>query len=398
MGRHVTVLTPWFPTPGSPMRGSFVATSVASLRTLGVDVDVIHLEDWATPRATSAARRVRWAGARLAASGHLLSPNLEPPRLTIPMPVRKTTDHAQHAGEALLYAGALREYLGLETDVVHAHVALPSGLIASRYRSTTTRVVVTEHASYLATIFAQPKAIKLYEEVLDGVDELICVSEPLREQILQKLPAYGDKVSVVPNGVDFSSIAVRSRPPTAPRRWIYVGSLTERKDPLRLLEAFALCHAEDPTLELTLLGAGPLAHRLQGRIDELELALCVRLQPPIPHDEVPIWIGSHDLLVHASWHETFGLTPIEALATKTPVLVSRNVAAESLLGDIEESAGALFPVDATPAEIAEAYRGLRYRFDSLNLDHAHATLASRLGLESVGRELASHLQIDLSDG
>jgi glycosyltransferase involved in cell wall biosynthesis len=397
MNRRVTVVTPWLPTPGSPMRGSFVATSVASLRALGVDVDVVHLEDWRTPRGPLAVRRIRRAEARLATHGNLSSPNLEPPRLTVPLPARKTASHAQHATDALRAADAMREWLVLGPEVVHAHVALPTGLIAARHRLPSARLVVTEHASYLSAIFAETKARRLYEEVLDNVDELLCVSRPLREQILTHFPGYEGKVSIVPNGVDFSAIPIRKSPPASPRRWIYVGSLTERKDPLRLLEAFAICHREDPTLEFTLLGEGPLAPRLLLRIDELGLRSVASLQPPVPHSDVAAWILAHDLLVHASWHETFGLTPVEALATKTPVMVSRHSAAESVLGGIEASAGALFPVDATPMQIAEAYRDLRARYASLDLDHAYESLRSRLDVGSVGRELASHLHLNLSE-
>lgn len=398
MGRRVMVVTPWFPTPGSPMRGSFVSTSVASLRSLGADVDVMHLEDWPSPRDALVTSGIRRAARRLEQASPAAPMNLDPPRVTFPLPVRKTRDHARHATDALRAFGPHARSLLRRAEVIHAHVVLPTGLIAARHRSPSTRLVVTEHASYLAAVFAQPRARRLYEEVIDSVDELLCVSGPLRNQVLQQFPGYAAKVSIVPNGVDFSGIPIRPSPPTALRRWIYVGSLTERKDPLRLLEAFALCRLRDPRLELTFLGEGPLWAQLRTRIDELGMGDSVRMEPPVPHSAVPTWIATHDLLVHASRYETFGLTPVEALATKTPVLVSRHGAAESLLGDIEESAGALFPVDATPTEMAHAYQMLCDRLAELDIDRAYAILRKRLGNDSVGRQLARHLHLDLDDG
>ena len=98
-------------------------------------------------------------------------------------------------------------------------------------------------------------------------------------------------------------------------------------------------------------------------------------------------IRAHDLLVHPSRHETFGMTPVEALATGTPVLVARYAAAEEVLAGVEKEAGGIFDVGAGADEIVEGYRDLRDRWDSVDPFRAREVMRSRYGFEGVAARL-----------
>jgi hypothetical protein len=209
----------------------------------------------------------------------------------------------------------------------------------------------------------------------------------LRQQLLEAFPHHEGKIQVVGNPVDFARIRPRDAKPERPRRWIYIGSLIERKGPLRLVAAFARCRAEEPDLELTLLGDGVQLKNTLALIAELGVEDAVRVLPPVPPAQVPGLIAAHDLLVHPSWHETFGMTPVEAIATGTSVLVARYPAAEEVLAGVEKEAGGLFDLGSGWEEIADGYRDLRDRWHSVDPSAAREVLRSRYGFEAVADRL-----------
>jgi glycosyltransferase involved in cell wall biosynthesis len=181
--------------------------------------------------------------------------------------------------------------------------------------------------------------------------------------------------------------AVRADPPAEPLRWLYLGRLMAHKGVLPLLEAFARVAATDPRVTLTLAGAGVERDRLARRSAELGLSGRVDIVPPVPPAEVTALLHRHDLLVHASLRETFGMTVVEAVATGTPVLAARSAGPAETLAGVEEQAGAVFEPTEDPAVIAEAYHKLRDRFGELDLVGARAELEARYGSDAVGARL-----------
>src|SRR5439155_21480501 len=105
---------------------------------------------------------------------------------------------------------------------------------------------------------------------------VVCVSEYLRRELEMKLPEAIGKTEVVSSGVDLQRFAV-SPAPEGPARYLCVGALSERKNVVRLADAFA---SLDGGATLTFAGDGPLRSRLEGRAN-------VRLLGRVPHDDVP---------------------------------------------------------------------------------------------------------------
>ncbi len=66
---------------------------------------------------------------------------------------------------------------------------------------------------------------------------VVAVSEWLREELERKVRAARGKVEVVDCGVDLGLFPVQPAP-AGPPAFVCVGSLTERKNPLRLAHAF----------------------------------------------------------------------------------------------------------------------------------------------------------------
>src|SRR5439155_23595990 len=109
-----------------------------------------------------------------------------------------------------------------------------------------------------------------------------------------KLPACRGRTEVVSSGVDLERFAVAPAP-AGPPRFLCVGALTERKNVVRLADAFAQLDGGT----LAFVGDGPLRDRLAGRER-------VELHGRVPHDEVPALLAGSHVLCQPSVLEPLG--------------------------------------------------------------------------------------------
>jgi len=85
------------------------------------------------------------------------------------------------------------------------------------------------------------------------------------------------------------------------------------------------------------------ADRLKRRIEDAGLAERIRFLGEQPTDAIPVWQRAISILVAPPRYEGFGLLPIEAMASGTPVVASRAGAHEACIVDGET--GLLVPAD-----------------------------------------------------
>lgn len=389
--RDVAVVTPWYPNPLQEWSGAFVRAMVEATAPGCGDVTVYHTEAWLMRRETAEeAEAAREAHRRLLPVALHPAPTVAGARLVrVPVPTVPDCTFAELARE---HASWLREALGGEpipARTVHAHVGLRGGWTALENARPGARVFVTEHASFLDKVLAQPDSRDLYEQVLDRCTGLFVVTDVLRDSLAETFPAHAHKIGMISNPISFE--VRRPRPVTELRRWLYVGSLVERKGVDLLLEAFAECHAEDPELTLTMAGPGALAGRLAERAAELRIGSAVSFTGAVAPDEATRLMRDHDLLVHPARWETFGVTVIEAVAAGLPVLVTRCGGPERTLAGVEDAAGEMIDVEEDPESIAAGYRRLRDRFPGgLDLAKAREVLDGRFGYRAVAEEHHRH--------
>ena len=106
-------------------------------------------------------------------------------------------------------------------------------------------------------------------------------------------------------GVDVErfSLALRLRTPRL--EYVFVGTLTDRKNVVRLADAFERLGDENATL--TIVGEGPLRPALSGRRG-------VSLVGAVPHDEVPEHMAAARVVCQPSLVEPMGQALLEAMA------------------------------------------------------------------------------------
>jgi glycogen(starch) synthase len=388
--RDVAIVTPWYPIPQKPFAGAFVQAMVEATAPGSGEVTVYHTDAWSAKMKPDAVDAAAAAHRKLLPRALHRAPTVAGAGLLrVPVLVPSGTSYADLAGH---HASWLREALGGEpipAPVVHGHVGLRGGWTALENARPDARVFVTEHASYLHEVLAQPDSRELYERVLDRCTGFFAVTDALRDQLVEAFPAFAHKIEVISNPISFEQ--TRSRPVTELRRWLYVGSFIERKGVGWLLEAFAKCHAEDPGLTLTMVGEGKLGAELAERAAELQVEDAVTFMAPVPPDESTRLMREHDLLVHAARWETFGVSIIEAVAAGMPLLVTRCGGPERTLAGIERAVGEMIEVREDAESIIEGYRQLRERFPyDLDLTEARRVLETRFGYRAVAEAHYRH--------
>lgn len=387
----LAVITPWYPSSNNPYAGSFVQAMTAAVADQFDRVTVLHTEDWSGRAHPALNDAIKVTVDRLQERSDLI-PVVESAegtvvRVPVPLPHRKNYSPWVAAQEkAMLPALPTGR---IEAPLVHAHTGIYGGVLALHLAKPDARVVVTEHSSFLDKVFAQPAARELYGEVLERANAFLCVSTRLREQIAAEFPAYAHKLNVVPNMIDFGRFTPGPQRSAELLSWLYVGRLIKPKGVDELLEAFALVAKKEPRATLTLVGHGPREEDLFARADELGLGDRVSILPPVSPEDVNALMHKHDLLVHASKGETFGMTVVEAVAAGLPVLATRSGGPQESLAGIESKAGAFMDVSEDPRVIADAYWQLRKDAAGIDLPAAREVLESRFGTEAVAKQLIS---------
>jgi len=203
-------------------------------------------------------------------------------------------------------------------EVVYAHFLVPSGLIAAL--GSKAPLVVTAHGQDVRNIGAVPGLRALTAHTVERASEIIAVSGFLARELETKLPQARGKITVIDCGVDLE----RFRPgnQAEARReldwkgerplFLCVGSLTERKNVVRLARAFERLGNGS----LVFLGDGPLR-------GELERVTGVSVLGRVPHERVPSWLAACDVLCQPSLIEPFGQALLEAMASGRTVVATR---------------------------------------------------------------------------
>jgi len=195
-------------------------------------------------------------------------------------------------------------------DVVWAHFLVPAGLFATGVDAP---LVVTAHGRDVRNVGALPGVARLTRRVVERASTVIAVSEYLRRELEERVPEARGKIEVVDSGVDLERF--RDVPPAAELSrpaFLHVGSLTERKNVVRLADAFARVGRGS----LTFVGDGPLRGALEGRAG-------VRVVGRVSHGEVPAWLAAADVVCGPALVEPFGQALLEAMACGRSVVATR---------------------------------------------------------------------------
>jgi len=203
-------------------------------------------------------------------------------------------------------------------DVVYAHFLVPAGLLAAV--GGRAPLVVTAHGTDVENARRSRAVRTATRFTVRRAQAVVAVSAWLLQRLAEVVPEALPKSTVIDCGVDLDRFAprdvvgARSEVAWSPAGtgFLCVGSLSQRKNVLRLARAFER-HGEGG---LAFVGDGPLRPALEGRPG-------IHLAGPVDHDRVAAWIAAADVVCQPSLAEPFGLATLEGLASGRSVVATR---------------------------------------------------------------------------
>lgn len=246
------------------------------------------------------------------------------------------TKHAALAARSVV-AGLRRR-----PDVIYAHFLAPAGVVAAAVGALLRRpVVLTAHGQDVRNAASRGPVRRATAWACARARAVVCVSDALRGELEAAVPVARGRTHVIDCGVDLERFAPREAEGEGARpRFVFAGSLIERKNVVALADAFARLGRGT----LTLLGDGPLRGQLEARPG-------VRLAGRVAHTEVPAWIAAADVLCLPSLVEPFGQVLLEAMAMERSVVATR-------IGGPPEFVPPDAGVLVDPHDVADLTRGL----------------------------------------
>ena len=255
---------------------------------------------------------------------------------------------AGRAGDVRLLRDAVGLAVRRRPDVVFAHFLVPAGLAAvAASVAGRAPLVVMAHGQDVRNAVGSSPVRRATALVARRARTVIFNSAYLRDT----MPVPVRASEVINLGIDLATFrggdaaAARERLGLTGAEnpvFLFAGSLIERKNVVRLRDAFAAFGRGT----LVVLGDGELRPELEGRPG-------IRLAGRVPHDAVPEWIAACDALVLPSLVEPLGQVLLEAMASERSV-VATNVGGPPEL--VSPEAGAL--VD--PLDVAAIRAGLEH--------------------------------------
>ena len=258
-------------------------------------------------------------------------------------------------------------------DIMHSpHYTMP--LVNGRRRGT--KQVVTLHD---ATFFSDPhlhRAVKARfftqwtRFSCRRADALLVPSQATKDELIRVVHADGDRVKVIPHGVDCRRFRRPSHDEVRDvRAWLglpadaayiaFLGTLEPRKNVPGLIRAFGVsCSslAEPPTLVLA--GGAGWDSEIDVALAQLPAHLRVVRPGFVPDSLLPGLLGGAQIVAYPSFGEGFGLPVLEAMACGATVLTTDRLSLPEVGGDsvayakspgVEDVAAGLSKLLADPA-------------------------------------------------
>ena len=245
-------------------------------------------------------------------------------------------------------------------DVIHAHDWLTyfAGIAAKRVSGKP--LVVHMHATEFdrsgeninRRVYAIEKA------GMQAADRVIAVSELTRRIVIGKYGILADKVVTVHNAVRFGE-SEEAAPERAVKDKVvtFLGRITYQKGPDYFVEAAAKVLQRVSDVRFVMAGSGDLMNHVVRRVAQLGIADRFHFTGLLKGGAVQRMFRLSDVYVMPSVSEPFGISPLEAMRSGVPVIISRQSGVAEVLDyaikvnywDVDALADAIYGLLTYPA-------------------------------------------------
>ena len=246
-------------------------------------------------------------------------------------------------------------------DVIHAHDWLTyyAGIAAKRVSGKP--LVVHMHATSFDRSSSDNIDTRVYEIERTGMaaaDRVIAVSNLTRNICIEKYNIPAEKVVTVHNAVRFAE-----KENELPERGVedkivtFLGRITFQKGPDYFVEAAAKVLKRVPNVRFVMAGSGDMMNHVIRRVARLGIADRFHFTGFLKGDDVHKMFQLSDVYIMPSVSEPFGISPLEAMRSNVPVIISKQSGVAEVLDyavkvdywDVDAMADAIYGFVKYPA-------------------------------------------------
>ena len=246
-------------------------------------------------------------------------------------------------------------------DVIHAHdwLTYSAGMIAKQLSGKP--LIVHVHATEYDRGGEYNRNTLVYDiekRGMEAADVVVTVSNWTRNIVIEKYGIAPEKVITVHNAVDFKPDAVEKEERGIKDKIVtFLGRITLQKGPEYFVEAAAKVLKRVPNARFVMAGSGEKMNPLVRRVAQLGLGTRFHFTGFLRGNDVQRMFRYSDVYVMPSVSEPFGISPLEAMRSGVPTIISKQSGVAEVLDhaikvdywDIDALADAIYGVLTYPA-------------------------------------------------
>jgi glycosyltransferase involved in cell wall biosynthesis len=248
-----------------------------------------------------------------------------------------------------------------EFDIIHAHdwLAYPAGIAAKQVSGKP--LVIHVHATDFDRSGGNvnPDVYNIEKSGMDAASKIITVSNLTREIVITKYNIDPDKVETVYNAVDPVNITENMivRKGFDEKVVTFLGRITVQKGPEYFIEAANKVLKKMSNVRFVMAGSGDMMERMMRRAAALKISDRFHFTGFLRGSDVFSMLYMSDVYIMPSVSEPFGISPLEAMQSNVPVIISKQSGVAEILThavktdfwDIDAMADAIYGILNYPA-------------------------------------------------
>lgn len=273
-----------------------------------------------------------------------------------------------------------------EFDVIHAHDWLTylAGIAAKEL--TGKPLVVHVHATSYdrgSEDMIDTRVLAIEKRGMQAADKVVAVSELTRNIVINKYGISPDKVVAVHNAVDFSGREnIEVERGVKDKVVTFLGRITFQKGPEYFIDAAAKVLKRTKNVRFVMAGSGDMMNRAIRQVARLGIADRFHFTGFLRGADVQKMFALSDVYIMPSVSEPFGISPLEAMRSNVPSIISYQSGAAEILKyafkvdfwDVDAMADDIYALLQYPALSRFAAKQGLDEVNALKWDHATAKL------------------------
>jgi len=248
-----------------------------------------------------------------------------------------------------------------EFDIIHAHdwLAYPAGIAAMKVSGKP--LVIHVHATDFDRSGGKvnPDVYHIEKSGMDAASKIITVSNLTRDIVINRYNIDPRKVETVYNAVEPVSIVENTfiKKGFNDKIVTFLGRITLQKGPEYFIEAAYKVLQVMDNVRFVMAGSGDMTEKMMKRAASLKITDRFHFIGFLKGAEVFNMLNLSDLYIMPSVSEPFGISPLEAMQSNVPVIISKQSGVAEILThavktdfwDIDEMADAIYGILNYPA-------------------------------------------------